>query len=195
MWTARAFLAQVESLIATTQGVIDGDWAAAAEERAVGPAPASATPSETALAQSSLPRRGFASDLFLASLFVDALTRILRLPAPVATWLPMAMELLTVAGAIAVIVQHNRGRLRAGMHTVAVASLIAFGTIYYLQSISVGITASMTAAKTRKQTTALAFQQSRLSQEVGAGIDAILLIVGLIVSLREDDNRRSGLLG
>ncbi len=38
MWTARKFLAAVEPLIAQTQGVVERAWAAAAEEREVGPA-------------------------------------------------------------------------------------------------------------------------------------------------------------
>jgi hypothetical protein len=195
MWTARKFLAAVEPLIAQTQGTIEGEWAVAAEERVVGPAlgtVAAGGPAEPEPAR--LPRRGLASDLFLASLFADALAKVAPLPASIASWLPFAMELLNVVGAVGVIVQYNRGRLRAGMHRVAVASLIAFGMFYYVQSMTVGISASLTAAKTGKRTTAMAFPRSRLAEQAGAGIDAILIIVGLIVSLREDDDRR-GLLG
>jgi hypothetical protein len=195
-WTARKFVSEVELLIARTQGTIEGDWAAAAETRAVGPASASAVAlEEGAPVSSKPPRRVLASDLFLISLVTDALARLVPLPGALGTWLPFAMELLTVAAAVAVIVQYNRGHLRSGMHRVAVASLLAFGTLFYVQSFTVGITASLTAAKTGKRTTAMAYTPSRLTQEVGAGFDAILLIVGLLVSLRQDAERRSGLLG
>jgi len=183
-WTARKFLAEVEPLIAQVQGTIQGAWAAAAEERTVGPAQV-ATPGAMQT-NPALPSRAAASDLFLASLLADALARIAPLPLPLANWLPFATELATVGGAVAVLVQYNRGRLRAGMHRIAIASLIAFGTLYFVQSMSAGISASLTAAKTKKQTSVVAFQQSQLAQQVGAGIDAILLIVGLMISLRED---------
>lgn len=196
IWTARKFLTAVEPLIAQTQGTIEGEWAMAAEQRAVGPAPAAVAPPGTAEAQPAvLPRRALASDLFLASLAADGLAKILPLPAPLANWLPFVMELLTVTGAVAVIVQHNRGRLRAGMNQVAIASLIAFGLVYYIQSGTAGVTATLTAARTGKRSVTTAFPQSRLAEETGAGIDAILIIVGLIASLRKDEDRRRGLLG
>jgi hypothetical protein len=196
MWTARRFLQAVEPLIAQTQGTIDGAWAAAAEERAVGPLAAAARVGRAAESPAAvLPRRGLASDLFLASLAADGLAKFLPLPAPLGNWLPFVTELLTAAGAVGVIVQYNRGRLRAGMNRVAVASLIAFGLLYYVQSGAAGMSATLTAARTGKRTVATAFPQSRLADQAGAGIDAILIIVGLMLSLREDEDRRRGLLG
>lgn len=200
LWTAREFLTAVEQPIAQTQGTIEGEWAMAAEERTVGPAPPVATPvpvpygtPETRPA--NVPRRGLVSDLFLLSLAADALTKSVALPAALRIWLPFLMELATVVGAVAVIVQHNRGRIRAGMHRVAVASLLAFGVLYYVQSMSAGMSATLTAAKTGKRTIATTFPQSPLAQQVGAGIDAILVIVGLIVALRQDEESRRGILG
>jgi hypothetical protein len=184
LWTARKFLAEVEPLIAQTQGTIKGEWAAAAEERSVGPAIA-ASPETTQL-NSALPRRALASDLFLVSLFADALAKIAPLRGPLASRLPLPMELITVAAAVVVLVQYNRGRLRAGMHRVAVASLLVFGTLYYVQGMTAGISAGLAAARTRKPTTALAFPQSHLALQMGAGFDAILLMAGLVVSLRRD---------
>jgi hypothetical protein len=193
--TARKFLAAVEPSIAQTQGTIVGEWAVAAEERAVGPAAAVVTPAGMAEIQPAvLPSRGLASDLFLASLAADALAKILP-PGRLGTWPPFVMEVLTVAGAVAVIVQHNRGRLKAGMQRVAIASLVAFGLLYYIQSGAVGMSAALTAARTGKQTVATAYPQSRPVQQVSAGIDAILVIVGLMLSLRQDEDRRRGLLG
>ena len=78
LWTARKFLAEVEALIAQTQGMIQGEWAAAAEERTVGPAPPPSL--ATAPPTPALPSRGLASDLFLVSLFMDALVRLAPLP-------------------------------------------------------------------------------------------------------------------
>jgi hypothetical protein len=188
IWTAKSFLAEIEPLIAQAQGTILGEWAAAAEELTVGPARGPAASLGPAPSSPALPRRVLASDLFLVNLFTDALARVAPLRGSIASWLPLAIELATVAAAVAVLVQYNRGRLRAGMHRVAVASLIGFGMLYYVQSVSVGISASMTAAKTGKQTQAQAFPQSRLAQQVGAGIDAILLMVGLTISLRKDED-------
>jgi hypothetical protein len=105
------------------------------------------------------------------------------------------MEVLTVAGAVAVIVQHNRGRLKAGMQRVAIAALVAFGLLYYIQSGAIGMSAALTAARTGKRTVATAYPQSRPVQQISAGIDAILVIVGLMLSLRQDEDRRRGLLG
>jgi len=201
LWTARKFLAQVEPLIAQTQGVIEGEWAAAAEERAVGPSlavPSLAVPSPVETGQpepSGLPRRSLVTDLLLASLFADAVVNLAPLPAALNSWLPFAAALATIAGAIAVIVQHHRGRLKTGMNRVAIASLVAFGLLYYVQSVRAGITAGVTAAKTGKQTIAIAFPRSKVARETGAGFDAILVIVGLIVSLREDDYRPRSITG
>ena len=59
-------------------------------------------------------------------------------PAPLANWLPVAMELVD---------RGRRGRrtratqsrpVAAGMHRVAIASLVAFGLLYYVQSMSRG---------------------------------------------------------
>ena len=200
LWTARKFLAEVEPLIAQTQGTITGEWAAAAEERTVGPPLGGGTPlgaptnpiesPEPGTAEP--PRRALATDLFLASLFADAVVKLAPLPPALDSWLPFTMPLLTIAGAVTVIVRHHRGRLKTGLNRVAVASLLAFGILYYVQTLRAGITAGVTAAKTGKQTFAVAFPRSKVVQQAGAGFDAILLIVGLIVSLREpDDGRRS----
>jgi hypothetical protein len=196
IWTARKFLADVEPLIAQTQGTIVGEWAVAAEQRDVGPAITAGAPLGTPEVKPEfVPQRALASDLFLASLAADGLAKIVPLSGFLGNWLPFVMELLTMAGAIAVIVQHNRGRLRAGMQRVAIASLVAFGLLYYIQSGAAGMSAALTAARTGKRTVATAYPQSRLVQQVGAGIDAILIIVGLMVSLRQDEDRRRGLLG
>jgi hypothetical protein len=215
MWTARKFLAAVEPLVAQTQGTIAGEWAAAAEERTVGPPLAghaiggttggatqgtpSGMPTETAHilepGPAGPPRRALATDLFLASLFADAVVRLAPLPPALNSWLPFATLLVTIASAVAVIVRHHRGRLKTGMNRVAVASLVAFGIIYYMQTLSAGIMAGVTAAKTGKQTMVLPFTRSKAAQQAGAGFDAILLIVGLIVSLRDDDDGQRSITG
>jgi hypothetical protein len=202
LWTARKFLAEVEPLIAQTQGTIAGEWAAAAEERTVGPSlggtPLGAPANPMELLEpgpAGPPRRAPATDLFLASLFADAVVKLAPLPPALDSWLPFTMPLLTIAGAVTVIVRHHRGRLKTGMNRVAVASLVAFGILYYVQTVRAGITAGVTAAKTGKQTIALPFTRSKVAQQAGAGFDAILLIVGLIVSLREDDHGRRSITG
>jgi branched-subunit amino acid transport protein len=206
-WTARKFLAAVEPLIAQTQGTIAGEWAAAAEERTVGPplgggAPYAAPRGNQAATmhsaepgQAGPPRRTLASDLFLASLFADAVVKLAPLPPALNSWLPFTMPLVTIAGAVAVIVLHHRGRLKTGMNRVAVAALVAFGLLYYVQSLSAGIAAGVTAAKTGRQTIVVPFTRSKVAQQAGAGFDAILVIVGLIVSLVDDDDRQRSITG
>jgi hypothetical protein len=199
--TARKFLAELEPLIAQTQGALQGDWAAAAEQRTVGPSLAGAAAEGAMPTMHTVdpgppaPRRSLVTDLFLATLLADGIVKLAPLPPALKSWLPFVMPLVSIAGAVAVIVYHHRGRLKAGMNRVAVASLIAFGMLYYFHSMSAGITAGVTAAKTGKRTVAIAFPQSRLAQEVGAGFDAILLIVGLIMSLREDDYQQRSITG
>ncbi len=108
------------------------------------------------------------------------------LPAALANWLPFVTNLLPVAGAIALIVQHHRGRLKAGMHKVAVASLIAFGVLYYVQAMVAGVSAGVTAARTGKQTLNVAIPRSPVVRQAGAGMDTILLAWGLIVVVKSD---------
>jgi hypothetical protein len=200
LWTARKFLAQVGPLIAQTQGALEGEWALAAEERTVGPSLAGHALAErmhgAEPVEAGAPRRALSTDLFLASLFADAVVKLAPLPAALNSWLPFTMPLVTIAGAIAVIAQHHRGRLKTGMNRVAVASLAAFGILYYVQSLSAGIAAGVTAAKTGKQTVAVPlFTRSKAAQQAGAGFDAILVMVGLVVSLREDDDGRRSITG
>jgi hypothetical protein len=213
LWTARRFLAQVEPLIAQTQGTIAGEWAAAAEERTVGPPLAGGAPWVAPVVtpgnapseypttptvepeHAGLPRRTFATDLFLASLLADAVVKLAPLPPALNSWLPFTMPLVTIAGAVTVIVVYHRGRLKTGMNRVAVASLVAFGLLYYVQSLSAGIAAGVTAAKTGKQTVMVPFPRSKVAQQAGAGFDAILVIVGLIVSLLDDDDHQRSITG
>jgi hypothetical protein len=210
-WTARKFLAEVEQLIAQTQGTIAGEWAVAAEERTVGPPLAGGAPDgapssipdgipiaslhSVEPAQAGRPRRSLATDLFLASLFADAVVKLAPLSPALNRWLPFTMPLVTIAGAVAVIVVHHRGRLKTGMNRVAVASLVAFGLLYYVQSLSAGFVAGVTAAKTGKQTVVVPFPRSKVAQQAGAGFDAILIIVGLIVSLLDDDDHQRSITG
>jgi hypothetical protein len=81
------------------------------------------------------------------------------------------------------------------MNRVAVASLVAFGILYYVQSLSAGIAAGVTAAQTGKQTIRVPFPRSKVAQQAGAGFDAILVIVGLIVSLLDDDDHQRSITG
>jgi len=203
LWTARKFLAEVAPLIAQTQGTIAGEWAAAAEERTVGPPLAGGAPwgvPDAAMhtlepGQAAPPRRALATDLFLASLFADAVVKLAPLPPALNSWLPFTMPLVTIAAAVVVIVRHHRGRLKTGMNRVAVASLVAFGIIYYVQSLSAGLAAGVTAARTGKQTIRVPFPRSKVAQQAGAGFDAILVIAGLIVSLLDDDDHQRSITG
>jgi hypothetical protein len=146
-------------------------------------------------AQAGPPRRALATDLFLASLAADAVVKLAPLPPALNSWLPLTMPLAAIAGAVTVIVLHHRGRLKTGMNRVAVAWLVAFGLLYYVQTLNAGIAAGVTAAKTGKQSLAVPIPRSKVAQQAGAGFDAILVIVGLIVSLLDDDDHQRSITG
>jgi len=67
-WTARRFLEQVEPYIAQVQGVIEGSWVEAAEERQIGPlAPGRIAPQPAAVADAASMPASAPSELFLQS--------------------------------------------------------------------------------------------------------------------------------
>jgi hypothetical protein len=147
--TARKFLDKVEPLIGKTQGILEGDWVQAIQQRPV-PAGAGLAPEGPVAARGST--RTWASDLLIAALFASAVVNLLIMNGRSRglLWLSYGCNLLEVAAAVVVFVQHYRGRLRAPMQRLAIAALVVMGLVLYLQPLSVGVLAGMEAAKSGK---------------------------------------------
>ena len=143
-WTARKFLAEVEPLIWQVQGVLQGNWAEAVEERTVGPAvlpPAPPPLIQPAPARSAARTYTPASGIFVASLFAQAALNFLTLHSMTRTveWIWYALPFVEIGAAIVIFVEHHRGILRAGMQRLAIATLIASGIVYYIRQILAGV--------------------------------------------------------
>jgi hypothetical protein len=147
-WTARRFLAEVEPRIAAVQGGLEGNWAESLETRDVGPP----DPARSRLALSAPGERKtwrsrtLASDIFIATLFADALLNWLgaRYEAASYRWATMFVNLVEIAGVILIFVQHRHGQLGSRMRKVAISTVIALGVLYSANSgiNSTGSTAS-----------------------------------------------------
>ncbi len=209
MSTARKFLAEVGPRIQQVQGVLEGDWAEAVENRDVGPPgttlpipsddrfilPANlavpvAVPSPSTGANS----RTVVSDVFVASLFADALLNLATLHSLTRTiqWIWYALAFVQIGGAVLIFVQRHRGILKAGMQKLAIATLIAMGISYYLRQVVEGVsTASRPLIPNPTLLTSVPAEL--LIREVDAAICLALGIVGVIMALmgREDRAPRS----
>ncbi len=143
-WTARRFLAVVEPAIGQVQGVVEGNWAEAIEDRTVGPARVSPpavrggeAPAAVAVARS----RTWASDIFVASLFGDAALNLasLHLLTRTMQWVWYGLAFIQITCAIAIFWQRHRGVLRAGMQKLAVTTLVAMGIAYYARTAMLSV--------------------------------------------------------
>jgi len=155
-WTARKFLAEVEPRIRQVQGALEGDWAEAVENRDVGPPgstlsipsgdgrfihPTSPAVTGGVPSQSTGASRTVVSDVFVASLFADAVLNLATLHSLTRTvqWIWYCLAFVQIGGAILIFLQHHRGILKAGMQKLAIAALIAMGVSYYLRQVLAGL--------------------------------------------------------
>jgi hypothetical protein len=189
IWTARKFLRQVEPLIEQAQGPIQGEWVKEVENRYIGPA--EAVDSEAMAARDAVRKRtrSLASDVLIASLFADALLNALNMHST-ASWVGVAnaaVTLVELAAAIAVMVGHHRGALRAGMQRLAIATVAAMGIFFYARPIVVGFMASARAAAA-KQPVAAALPVDPQMRAVDALITAFLGLAGLVIMLLGRDD-------
>jgi hypothetical protein len=217
MSTARRFLAEVEPRIREVQGVLEGDWAEAVENRDVGPPGAtrrilSATPSATpgpapgplptiepvpAEVRSQGPEarsRTAVSDVFVASLFADALLNLATLHSLTRTvqWIWYALAFVQIGGAVLIFVQRYRGILKVGMQKLAIATLIAMGVSYYLRQVVEGVSrASRPLIPDPALLTSV--PSELLIREVDAAVCLVLGIVGVVLGLmgRQDREQHS----
>ena len=186
-WIARRFLAELEPAIGQVQGVLEGNWAEAVEDRTVGPAAAAGAPGGgiAGVTGSRARSRTPASDVFLASLFASAALNIATLHSLTRTlqWVWYGLVFLQIVGAIGIFWQHHRGILRAGMQKLAVAALVAMGIVYYARTAI----ASVLSASNQlfPDLTALSSLPGYvLLREVDAGVCVVLGLVGVALMAR-----------
>ncbi len=199
-WTARKFLSAVEPKIAEVQGVLEGEWAEAAEVRDIGP-PLSAAPgslpglgaADAAMPAVPAPVHTGISDAFVAVLFASGLSSFLTLDAPPGStrWLAPTFMILKVGLGVGVFVQHYKGKLASGMQKVAIAALMAMGVMYYVQQVSAGLVASQAANRQSPiaQIAPVMVSGNRLSNELNGGISLVLGCVGLGIVLLARESR------
>ena len=203
-WTARKFLAEVEPRIAQVQGVLEGNWAEAIENRDIGPSTTPAMPATPAAPGTTPPLPGsygpilslpaarsrtMASDIFVASLFADALLNYFTLHSLTRTvqWIWYGLAFVQVGGAVLIFLQHHRGILKAGMQKLAIATLIVMGGAYYLRQVMAGISNATRAALPDPSVLA-SMPGYILIREVHAALCLVLGVVGIAVALMASDD-------
>jgi hypothetical protein len=179
-WTARHFLAAVQPRILEVQGALDPEWLDAAGA----PEPEAGRPAvPTALHADSVPetgtRRTAASDMFLASLFLGAVVdaAAFRLQIPSLPWVITGIATLQSMAAIGVFIDRSRGRLRSGIHTIAIGKLIWLSLLFYIDTAfnaALGL-----------QTVPIA-PANDLLRGIDLAITVGLLVVGLTISWRPE---------
>jgi hypothetical protein len=200
-WTARKFLAAVEPKIAEVQGVLEGEWAEAAESRSIGPpvdagitspmAAGAVGAAPGAAAPSAAPSHTLVSDLLVAALFASGLLDFLTFDAAPGSvrWWSVGFMALKVGLAMAVFVQHYKGKLQSGMQKVAIATLLVMGVMYYVEQMAAGFFAGAAAANKQAmaQVMPVIGSGNRLAAEVNGGASLILGCVGLGIILLAKD--------
>jgi hypothetical protein len=193
-WTARRFLRRVQPLIQQAQGVLESSWAQAVESRAIGPAE---TPQQTTRPLSLPPAAGSAAPIFgalTACLIADALWNLVTLHST-ERWALIANSVLTLieAGvAIAVMVQHYRGRARGAMQKLAIATLVAMGIFFYVQPLTAAFMAGVRASAGKRSTAVVSLTNPQLR-----GADAVLAgalgLIGLGILLSGPGKTKDGI--
>jgi len=190
-WTARKFLSEVEPRIRQVQGVLQGNWAEAVEERTVGPSLASegAPAARPPVLPGATRSRTRASDIFVGSLFAEAALNLLTLHSMARTieWIGYALAFVEIGSAIVIFLQHHRGILRAGMQRLAIATLIVMGMVYYIHQIIAGI--ALGNRPVLPDPSVLATLPGNLVlRQVYAGVCLILGLVGAALALMPESD-------
>ncbi len=188
IWVARQFLAAVEPRIGQAQGIVEGPWAEAAESRQIGPlvpAPAD-VPGKSA--QPGARSRTVVTDVFIASLFADALLNLFTLNSLTRTlqgiWYVLAF--IEVSSAILIFVQYHRRVLRVGMQRLAIATLILMGIAYYARAAMSG----MMSASNQLFPDVVAPTSTPgyvLAREIDAAATLVLACIGAVIAFLGDN--------
>jgi hypothetical protein len=200
-WTARRFLEKVEPYLAQAQGVMEGNWAEAVEDKQIGPLPEGriGLTMPGALAPMAPPpasantARTPVSFLFVASLCLGSLAELLTLgvSATAGRWVLLGFLLLQLVAAVAVLVQNYLGKLRASLRNLAIVALASIGVWYYGVQMGVGMAAAFQNASrshgprvVQPQVQPLAGLDYPLARGTAGGISLLLGLAGVILLLR-----------
>jgi hypothetical protein len=182
-WTARRFLAQVESGIAEVQGRLVGNWFEVVDAYTIGPtgAPVVPLPASGIRHPASLP-----AILLVALLFVNSVTMLLTLHSPVALvlWLASLLVLAEVVAMVGIFVQHHRGTLRPGMQRLAIATIVKIGLSFYAAILMMSAASARTPGIDRAAMFALPAYV--LLRQIDAWLDLGLAVVGALLVLRSE---------
>ena len=186
MWMARKALAELEQRIAQVQGVFTEDRAEAVDMRALGPAEAAGQHAATGRRPAAARSRTRVSDIFLASLFADAVVTALQMRSP-SSWLAdvsVALTVVQIASAVWIFVQKYRGTLRTGMQRLAIVALLFIGGITYAQMIGDAVDVAL--AGKRGPVAVRARPRSGIVRPIYSGGAALLAIAGFVLSFKPE---------
>ena len=185
LWTARKALAELEQRIAQVQGVFTQDWADAADLRALGPGETAGRGDATGRWAATARSRTWVSDIFVTSLFADALITTILMRSP-DSWLAdvsTALTIAQIASAIGIFVQRQRGMLRIGMQRLAIVALLFIGGVTYAQMLGDTFAAARAGARTAVvRPRAL----SGILRPLYSGGAALLAIAGFVLSFKPE---------
>jgi hypothetical protein len=195
-WTARKFVSRVKPHIEAAQGVIEGDWADIVDARRIGPPEPAPNVAETGAGNLLQDKEGGArrssplSEIFVAMMFVDALfsfaTRHSR--TTVLTWLGYAMLGIEIGLSIALLIQHNRGRLRAGMQKLVIASILVTGVTWYSPPFIAAMSVA-TAARTKSAPAPAGTVADTVIQDIDIGAHLLWGLTGIAILLMQREKR------
>jgi len=192
-WVARRFLRAVEPRIQAAQAAWESVPAEALEEQQLGPreapspeAAAVETPAPTTGVVKADPDRGLSPHAvsfycLLAGLLADAATQALTLYRNVvfAPKFASAMALLVVAGAVLVLVQYRRRKVRRGQQRLAIAALVSMGLLYYVRFVALGALAGARAAATKQAVSVDYMAGGPLAGQIEMGVTLLLGLAGI----------------
>lgn len=207
-WTARKFMSRVEPHIVAAQGVLQGDWVEAIDARSIGP-PEQAPDMPEAAAGIALQGQSTAgwsapiSEIFVAAMFLDAVFSfaVRQHRTTAVTWLGYALIGIEIGLSIAILIQHHRGKLRAGMQKLVIASILVTGAMWYSGPFIAGIAAA-TAVRTGKPPAApgvvsvagMPADTNTLVQDVDIGVHLLLGLAGIAIILTQRETRERAIV-
>ena len=128
--------------------------------------------------------RTLASDLFLASLFADAVATGLEIGSPslLLTALSVCLTVLQLACGIWIFVQHYRGILSTAMQRLAIVTLVFIGGVLYVQAFADSVQAAL--AGGRAPAALRAFAHSETARPIYIAGVLVLGLTGLVLSFK-----------
>ncbi len=187
-WLARRFFDQLAPRIAEAQGAMPPGWAESAELLTPGPSsPLSPAQQQEQALHSTGKLHTFAADLFVATLWINAIANFLLLhsQSAIANWSQIVFGFALLAETVVLFIQHYRGALQRPMQRLAIANLIAVGVLYYVRQMmySFSAAAKQPGADLRIPTF---YAGDALTRGVDSAVCCILGLVGLwIIFLRK----------